>query len=625
MPRLPSGKPKQSNPEPLSPALPLRRSNRRVRRFQVGLAISAGVGLLIVATILLGGLNRYESRVADLFYRPRTPSGQVVLILIDDRTVEDYDWPMERFVHASFLFALIRAQPKAIALDFILPDPATAEEDAILAATMRRADKIVQPVLGIEATRYPAAVKQFPAFDSILSPATTLRTPNTAFSHAMIYPDPEGVTRRIPLAIDAPGARYPALGLAALALSQGREPKIEIQNDQVVFDGKPLPLDDNGQLLIHFGNRDAIKTISYADVVQGKTDYGLLRDKIILVGPKTRAIHESYAVPLTISSAPSASVEIQVDLIETLLSGVFLRNQDRASLIGEVVLAALIAGVTLIQLPWLYATALALIYFVVYLLYAFQRFDGGIISTPLYVTLTLGVTYALAMLYRYLSEERGRALVARAFLGIVSPETAHQVVVQYERGALSLSGGRREATVLCVGLRELTGLSDSLAPEMLIELLNRYTARILETVFRWDGSINKVGNNIVVVWNLPLDHPDHAQRAVHAAFDIVRAIASLQPNTERHVSVCLGIATGPAIAGQISVSTRADYTVIGEVVTIAERVSIMAGDNQVLVDPATYELIREEFETRQVHTIRVRGKKDPLVIRQVLEQARVDI
>jgi class 3 adenylate cyclase len=65
--------------------------------------------------------------------------------------------------------------------------------------------------------------------------------------------------------------------------------------------------------------------------------------------------------------------------------------------------------------------------------------------------------------------------------------------------------------------------------------------------------------------------------------------------------------------------------VIGEVVTIAERVSIMAGDNQVLVDPATYELIREEFETRQVHTIRVRGKKDPLVIRQVLEQARVDI
>jgi adenylate cyclase len=309
------------------------------------------------------------------------------------------------------------------------------------------------------------------------------------------------------------------------------------------------------------------------------------------------------------------------------LSGAFLRNQDRTSLIIEAFLAAVIAGVTLTQLPWLYATALVLVYFALYLLYAFQRFDHGILSTPLYVILALGMTYALAMLYRYLSEERGRALVARAFLGIVSPETAHQVMVQYERGALSLSGGRREATVLCVGLRELTGLSDAMTPETLIELLNRYTARILETVFRWDGSVNKVGNNIVAVWNLPLDHPDHARRAVNAAFDILRAIEQLQTtNTEeRHIGACLGIATGTAIAGRLSASARADYTVIGEVVTVAERVSILAGDNQVLVDPATYEQIHDEFETREVHTIRLRGKKDPLIIRQVFEQVQVKL
>jgi adenylate cyclase len=262
-----------------------------------------------------------------------------------------------------------------------------------------------------------------------------------------------------------------------------------------------------------------------------------------------------------------------------------------------------------------------------YLLYAFQRFDNGIISTPLYVGLALGTTYALTMLYRYLSEERGRALVARAFLGIVSPETAHQVMVQYERGTFSLSGGRREATVLCVGLRELTGLSDAMAPEVLIELLNRYTARVLEVVFRRDGSVNKVGNNIVVVWNLPLDHPDHARRAVNAAFDILHATERIQPvgTTERHIGICLGIATGTAIAGRIGGSARADYTVIGEVVTVAERISIMAGDNQVLVDPATYEQIRDEFDTREVHTIRLRGKKDPLVIHEVFGRVQVNL
>jgi len=624
MPRLPFRKPKQSKADSSAPVSPVRRSNRRVRRLQVGLAIGACVSVFIAALILLGGSSRYESSLADLFYRPRAPSGQVVLILVDDATVENYGWPVERITHVGFLYALIRAQPKVIALDLILPDPTSTQEDEMLAAIMGRADKIVQPVLGIEATRYSTGPKQFPAFDSILRPAVPFRTPNTIFSHATIYPDPDGVVRRVPLDIDTPGARYPALGLAALALAQGREPKTELQNDQVVFDGKPLPLDDNGQLLLNFVKRGALTTISYADIVQGKADYSLLRDKIVLVGPKNQAVHENYAVPLTISNAPSSNVEIQADLIETLLSEVFLRNQDRTSLIVEALIVAVIAGVTLIQLPWLYAAALVLIYFMLYLLYAFQRFDSGIVSTPLYVALALGMTYALTMLYRYLSEERGRALVARVFLGIVSPETVNQVLVEYERGALSLSGGRREATVLCVGLRELTGLSEALAPEMLIELLNRYTARVLEVVFRWDGSVNKVGNNIVAVWNLPLDHPDHARRAVNAAFDLLRALDQIQP-TERHIGVSLGIATGTAIAGRIGVSARADYTVIGEVVTIAERISIMAGDNQVLVDPATYEQIHAEFDTREVHTIRVRGKKDALVIRQVFEKVQVNL
>ena len=627
MPKLPFRKSKPPQTNVAAAGLPVRRSNRRVRRLQVGLVIGVCVGVFIVLVILLGGLSRYEARAADLFYRPRVPSGHVVLILVDDKTVADYDWPIERIVQTSFLYAVLRAQPRVLALDFVLADPASPPEDEMLAALLQRANKLVQPVLGIEATRYPTAPKQFPAFDALLSPAQTLRTSNTIFSHAMIYPDPDGVTRRVPLAIDTPGARFPALGLAALALYQGREPAIEIQDNQVVFEGKPLPLDDNGQLLINYANRAAIQTLSYADVIQGKADFNLLRDKIVLVGTKTKAVHESYAVPLTISDSPSSNVEIQADLIETLLSGVFLRNQDRASLIGEVLLVALIAGITLPQLPWLYAAALVLVYFVLYLLYAFQRFDSGIIPTPLYVALALGMTYALTMLYRYLSEERGRALVARAFLGIVSPETVNQVLVQYERGTLSLSGGRREATVLCVGLRELADLSESMAPEMLIELLNRFTARVLEVAFRWDGSVNQVGNNIVVVWNLPLDHPDHAHRAVNAAFDILHATERIQPpgTTERHIGICLGIATGTAIAGQIGGSARADYTVIGEVVTIAERISIMAGDNQVLVDPATYEQIHDEFDTREVHTIRVRGKKDALVIRQVLEKVRVEL
>jgi adenylate cyclase len=122
-----------------------------------------------------------------------------------------------------------------------------------------------------------------------------------------------------------------------------------------------------------------------------------------------------------------------------------------------------------------------------------------------------------------------------------------------------------------------------------------------------------------------LDHPDHALRAVQAAFEILREIAELHPAKpeERNVGVSLGIATGTAVAGQINVSARSDYTVVGEVVTLAERVSALGSDDQVLVDPATYEQIQNDFEAREVHTLRARGKKDGLIIREVREKIKI--
>jgi adenylate cyclase len=605
----------------------LQRARRRmIRRLQIGLLIGVFIGLTLALVIGGNGLRPFESRLADWFYRPRAPSNDIVLIIADDKTVEEYGWPIERVIHSGLLFAVMRFQPKLIVLNFAFPEPALPIEDDYFAVVLRRGGKIIQPVIGIEATRYPADVSFFPAYDLVLLPTAPLRTPNTTLAHTMIYPDSDGVTRRVPLAIDTPTGRYPSVALAAFALAQGDEPTVTVQEGYVHVGKQRIPVDSMGQMLLHYVNRDAVTRISYVDITQGRANYELLRNKIVLIGPATTAVHESYTVPATISHMPASNVEIQADAIETLLGGNFLRASERSVLAVEAFLIALVAGLTLPHLSLLYATALVLLYFAVYLVYAFNRFDNGIVTTPLYAMLALTITFALTMLYRYLSEERGRALVARTFLGIVSPDTVNQVLVEYERGALSLGGGRREATILCVSLRELTSLSDTMAAETLIELINRYTACVMEVVFRWDGSVNKAGNNIFAAWNLPLDHPDHARRAVHAAFDIIDAIKRIQPlSAEHRTGVCLGIATGTAIAGRVGGTLRADYTVIGEVVTIAERVSILAGENQVLIDPATYEIIQDEFETQPVHTIRVRGKKDPLVIREVLPPMPIDL
>jgi adenylate cyclase len=607
-----------------SQALAHRRASvsRRLRRLQAGIVIGILVGLIVMLIILLGGLTDYESRLADLFYRPRAASGQVVLVLIDDKSVEYYGWPIERFSLAGFFFPLAIAQPRVVVLNLVLPDPLDEGEDRFLAAALQRSGRVVFPVLGIEATRFPPSDTLFPTFDSALRPAPVFRTPNISLGHAMIYPDADGIVRHVPLAIDALGVRYPAMGLTALALYQGVEPAVQVRDQSVIFGDQSVPIDDRGRIPLNFVGRDAIPRFSYADVAQGKVDLQLLRDKIVLVGPATRSLPLNYAVPPTVSDARMFNVEIQANLIETLIAGRFLREQDRLTLIVEALALALIAGITLPHLRWLYAAALSIGYFAAYIVYAFQRFDSGIITTPLYAALALVLTYGLTMFYRYLSEERYRALVGRAFFRMVPPETMHQVLTLYDRGALSLRGGRREVTVLCANLRSLSTLSETIAPETIIELMSRSTSAIFDVVFRHGGSIHsQSGNVIFAMWNFPLDQPDHARRAVLAAFEIQRAVAEISPaSDERVAEVYLGVATGAAVAGYISSPAREDYSVIGDVVNIAERLSILASDNRVCLDATTRELLRDEFDTRLIHQIRVRGRKEPIQVWQVEEK-----
>ncbi len=594
---------------------------RRVRRrLQVGMLIGLVIGSLVSVLVLSGILNLWKSRFADVFYNPRLPSGQVVLVAVDDKTVEEYGWPIERITHGAFLFALIRAQPKVIVLDFVLPDPADSEEDTYFAQIIQRMDKIVQPVLGIEATRFPTLPGQFPAFDSVLKPAPALRTSNTTLAHAMIYPDPDGIVRRVPLAIDVPGKRYPAMGLAAIALYQDREPTVEVESGQVVFGDTRIPVDDSGQMLINYNQRDAIEKISYADIIQGKADYGLLENKIVLVGPITKDVPENYSVPFAAADSRLYGVEIQANVIETLLAKVFLREQDNVSRIALIFVVSIIAGISLVQFPRLYAAALAIFYFGAYMVYAFWRFDNGVILAPLDILVVLLLALASTMLYRYFAEERTRALIARLFLGTVAPESVEQVLALYDGGGLSLTGGRREVTVLSITLRGFAPLSEASAPEAVIQVMSEYRARIFETVFRYGGSIySHVANTIIAMWNLPLSHADHAQRAVQAAFEIRQQIIKLEDDASGRPQAQsgLGVATGAVVAGRLTASPRAEYSVIGDVVNLAERLSILASQNQVYVDGATRDQAGEQFESRQVQLIHLRGKKEPVYVWEV--------
>ena len=289
-------------------------------------------------------------------------------------------------------------------------------------------------------------------------------------------------------------------------------------------------------------------------------------------------------------------------------------------------LMALLAGATLPHVRLLSAAGLTILYFLAYLVYAFDKFNNGIIVQPLYPALALLLTFISTMTFRYFAQDRERGFIERLFRRYVPPDSISHVLAVFDRGKLALGGTRREVTLLYVDLRDLATLTEILSAEALVKLLNQYVARIEGIVYHDAGSIAKqTGDTILAVWNLPLDQNDHARRAVLAAMDIKEELTKLQAEQPKELAmrVGIGIATGCAVAGHIRTSHRADYMVIGQVVAIAERLA-MNYDRAILIDAATLEQIGDDPPTQEAKPMRLRGNTEPIPVWQVCEPMELE-
>ncbi|MDE3090543.1 MAG: adenylate/guanylate cyclase domain-containing protein, partial [Chloroflexota bacterium] len=190
-----------------------------------------------------------------------------------------------------------------------------------------------------------------------------------------------------------------------------------------------------------------------------------------------------------------------------------------------------------------------------------------------------------------------------------------------ESGSLPFAGVRREVSVLYVDLRELGAIVEPLTPEAAMRILNAYVTLVVAAVFRHAGSLSKhTGDTIIAVWNLPLDQIDHAHRAVRAALDIRREVLKLRKHQpkESAIQVGMGVGTGSVIAGHIGASSRDEFTILGEVLGMAERLAMKA-DRGVFVDLATRDRVADEFETREVNPVRLRRRTDLVMVWEVID------
>jgi adenylate cyclase len=221
---------------------------------------------------------------------------------------------------------------------------------------------------------------------------------------------------------------------------------------------------------------------------------------------------------------------------------------------------------------------------------------------------------------------REKEMIKRAFTRYVAREVVEEILKNPEN--MALTGERRQVTVLFCDVRGFTPMSERMSPEEVVLLLNDFYTLMIETTFKYDGTLDKfLGDAVMAVFGAPIAHPDHSARAIRTALAMQEGIAGLNERRARQgkepIAVGIGVSAGEAVAGTVGTEDRMEYTVIGDSVNLAARLESNAKPHQILISQSTYERVRDLVDARPLGRIRVKGKEEEVEVYEVLGLAPV--
>lgn len=445
-------------------------------------------------------------------------------------------------------------------------------------------------------------------------------------------PDADGVTRGLPLfaQLRRPAGLLPSLGLETAAVTLGArvEPLFEpaqqaLTGARLVRDGRvlrtvPLPSNDWQAMLDYPGPGSVFTTYSFADVLDGKVPRAALEGKAVLVGVTLTGELDQVVTPF---EPVTAGVYEHASLLSNVLSGRFLAREPGFVWLEVLFLlgSALLYGSWFPRLPVGAKTAVAVGAVLGWFGVAQLAFDHGHLLATLLPCLGTGLSAEAVILIGYVTVDREKFRLERAFSHYLSPAVMAQMLAHPER--LKLGGEEKEMTVLFSDIRGFTTLAERMTPEALVTFINTYLTPMTEQVLAEGGTLDKyIGDALMAFWGAPIDQEDHALRACRTALRFLETLKALEPGWRAQglpaFDIGVGINSGPMIVGNMGSDVRFDYTVMGDAVNLASRLEGTNKDygTRVMISEVTFEQVKGRVRARRLGAVRVKGKRAPVRI-----------
>jgi class 3 adenylate cyclase len=199
----------------------------------------------------------------------------------------------------------------------------------------------------------------------------------------------------------------------------------------------------------------------------------------------------------------------------------------------------------------------------------------------------------------------------------VSPDIAAQCL--RDRDAVKLGGALRTVAILMSDLRGFSALSERLGPETMIDLLNRYFARMVPVILGHGGTIAEfIGDAILVLFGAPVEGPDDAERAVRCAWAMQRAMDDFNRESRAaglpELTMGIGVHAGRVVAGNIGSPDRVKYGVVGPPVNLAARIESLTVGPQTLLSADLLARVTGIARVGPPVAASVKGIPDPVLV-----------
>ena len=189
------------------------------------------------------------------------------------------------------------------------------------------------------------------------------------------------------------------------------------------------------------------------------------------------------------------------------------------------------------------------------------------------------------------------------------------------------SGEEREMTAYFSDIQGFSSFSEKMTPTELVATLNDYLTEMCNIIIGHEGTVDKFeGDAIIAFWGAPTIQPDHATRACYAAIDMNKALGPLREKFLEQgrpdVFVRMGLNSGTMVVGNMGSAQRMNYTIMGDTVNLASRLegANKAYRSDMMISEMTYDLCKDDVDVRELDTIRVVGKSEPVKVYQLLER-----